>query len=871
MKQQLKIYDLTVNYKTNPIGLDSPPEFSWKYTGLKRGACQESYKITVKSEDAETIIESASSESLHISFKDGTLKRRTKYIWNVEITDNMGGHAISEPAFFETGKLDEGWRANWITADFIRKPDLAMEAPYFRKAFYLDEKPTDAKLYICGLGYCRAFINGEKCGDDELSTAFTRYDSTALYMTYDVTDSISSGDNVLATVLGNGWYNCFAEDPWNTRQATWRSSPKLIAELHVKFKDGSKKVISSDSSWKSSKGPITYNGIRNGEFYDARLEIQGWNNTRYDVAKWGGVRIVRPPGGELKSFEMQPIRRVMEFKPVKKWQTPDGSWVFDTGQNASGVARIKVEGKAGTEVTIRYSDILEEDGVSVNVKAIGGFIKTGEFQTDKYIKKSNKTEEWSPVFVYHGFQYVELKGLDYEPGFDAVTAVIMNTDFKKRGEFECSDELLNQVQRLCWWSTISNYHSIPTDCPHREKNGWTGDASLSAEQTLINFDPMTAYHKWMDDFQDAQKPNGCIPCVVPSTGWGYGWGNGPDWSSALTLIPWYTYLYCQDVTILENNYETIKKHCDFMLTMAENYIVNYGIGDWCPPFEGRAISVNMSSFKAPTELTDTAYFYNTADVLSKISTILGFDEDSKKYSELAKKIKASFRKKYFDKDNMTVAGNCQTSTACMIFQGLAEDDEKEALANLLISQIEELDWHLDFGILGNKYVMHTLGDTGHGDIGFRMLSQRTFPSPKRWIDLGATTLWECWNGGGSHNHHMFSDLSAFMYKFVGGISPVEDAPGFRKINLRPAVDCGLKYAKAWHESLYGLIKCNWQNDDSKISLDLEIPSGTSATLILPLKYNGSVTDGNELLRGIEAGTKVQFELVSGTYSLTTKN
>ena len=411
MTKQLKIYDLTVNYKENPIGLDSPPEFSWKYTSSKRGACQESYKITVKSGDVETIIKANSPESLHISFKGGTLKRRTKYIWNVEIADNMGDHAISDSAYFETGKRDEGWAANWITADFIRKPDLAMEAPYFRKTFYLDDKPADAKLYICGLGYCRAFINGEKCGDDELSTAFTRYDSTALYMTYDVTDSMSVGDNVLATVLGNGWYNCFAEDPWNTRQATWRSSPKLIAELHVKFADGSQKIIYSDSSWKSSKGPITYNGIRNGEFYDARLEIPGWNNTEYDDSKWGDVRVVRPPGGNLKSFEMQPIRRVMEFKPIKKWQTPDGSWVFDTGQNASGVARIKVSGKAGTEVTIRYSDILEEDGVSVNTRAIGGFIKTGEFQTDKYIKKSNETEEWSPVFVYHGFQYIELRGL----------------------------------------------------------------------------------------------------------------------------------------------------------------------------------------------------------------------------------------------------------------------------------------------------------------------------------------------------------------------------------------------------------------------------------------------------------------------------
>jgi len=867
MSEKLEIYDLNINYMENPIGLDSEPRFSWKYKADVRGSVQESFKLTVKSTEDTYILEDDSDKSLHLICDELQLKPRTRYNWHVEIADNMGNTAVSDEAWFETGKLNETWDANWITADFIRKPDNAMEAPYFRKPFSLESEPEEARLYICGLGYHRVFVNGKKCGDDELSTAFTRYDSTVLYLTYDVTDYIHKGENVLAAVLGNGWYNCFAQDPWNTRQATWRSSPKMIAELHINYKDGSKKIIRTDRSWKSSKGPIIYNGIRNGEFYDARLEMPGWNDTGFEDNDWGGTYITRPPGGLLKAFELQPIRKVMELKPVRKWKSPSGSWVFDTGQNASGIARIKVNGRMGTEITIRYTDILEEDGVTINQRAIGGFIKSGEFQTDKYIKNSEGTEEWSPVFVYHGFQYVEIEGLDYEPGMDVVTAIIMNTDFKKRGEFECSDELLNQVQRLCWWSTISNYHSIPTDCPHREKNGWTGDASISSEQTLINFDPMPAYYKWLNDFRDAQKPNGCVPCVVPSTGWGYGWGNGPDWSSALTLIPWYMYLYCGDIEILKENYDTIKKHCDFMLTMAEDYIVHYGIGDWCPPFEGRALAVNMSSFKAPTELTDTAYFYNTADVISKIAAILGEKEDSAEYGALAGKIKSAFRKKFFDREKMTVAGDCQTSTACMIFQGLAEDDEKEGLLELLINQIEELDWHLDFGILGNKYVMHTLGDTGHGDIGFRMLSQRTFPSPKRWIDLGATTLWECWNGGGSHNHHMFSDLSAFMYKYVGGISPDEKSPGFKHINLRPAVDCGLEYAKASHESLYGLIECDWRNDNGRIAISLNIPSGTHATLILPSSYIGQLKDKDKELLGVIYGDKAHYELKSGKYDI----
>jgi alpha-L-rhamnosidase len=866
----LEIYGLTVNYSGHHIGLDSTPRFSWKYKSNIRACVQESYRIKV-CEDKGIVWNTGwekSSKSLHINYGGPVLRPRTRYSWTVEIKDMNGNNAVSEVSFFETGKLDEVWAGNWITADFIRKPDNAMEAPYFRKKFTLASKPMRAVLYICGLGYCRAFVNGEKCGDDELSTAFTRYDSTALYMTYDVTDSLEKGENILAAVLGNGWYNCFAEDPWNTRQATWRSSPKMIAELHVELPEGQNIVIATDGTWKSSKGPIIYNGIRNGEYYDARLEMPGWNDIGFNDSDWGGVYITRPPGGLLKSFEMQPIRKTMEFKPVRKWKSPKGTWIFDTGQNASGVARIKVEGKAGTEIIIRYTDILEEDGVSINQRAIGGFIKSGEFQTDKYIKKSDGTEIWSPVFVYHGFQYIELEGLDYEPDLDSVTAVIMNTDFKKRGSFLCSDELLNTVQRLCWWSTISNYHSIPTDCPHREKNGWTGDASISSEQTLINFDPMAAYYKWMDDFRDSQKPNGCVPCVVPSTGWGYGWGNGPDWSSALTLIPWYTYLYCGDSNILKRNYDIIKKHCEFMLTMADDYIVNYGIGDWCPPFEGKAISVNMSSFKAPTELTDTAYFYNTADIISRIADILGYPDDKAKYSGLAANIKKAFREKYFDKKNMKVAGDCQTSTACMIFQGLAEEDEKAALLELLIKQIEELDWHLDFGILGNKYVMHTLGDTGNGSIGFKMLAQRTFPSPKRWIDLGATTLWECWNGGGSHNHHMFSDLSAFMYKYVGGISPDEGDPGFRHINFRPAVDCGLEYAAATHESMYGLIVCKWTNRDGSITIDLEIPAGTTATLFVPEEYIEKLTEGNHLLSGTCIGRKACFVLESGAYSIS---
>ncbi|MFO7637335.1 MAG: family 78 glycoside hydrolase catalytic domain [Clostridia bacterium] len=871
MLKNLLVGDLTCNYLENPLGMDSTPRFSWRMTSEENGQCQTAYRIGVSSSresldrDDYDIWDTGkidSSRSILVDYHGPALSPRTRYHWKVRVWDKYGISSDSAPAYFQTGKLGEKWTANWITADFIRKEPSAYTAPYLRKAFQTDRKVQSASLSICGLGYFEARLNGEKIGDDVLSTAFTRYDSTVLYLTYDVTSHLRTGQNALGVTLGNGWYNCFAEDPWNTRQATWRHWPKLICELLILYEDGTSLQVSSDSSWKSHESPIVFNGIRNGEYYDANLEIPGWDMHDFDDTGWPAAKIIRAPGGVLKAHEMEPIRIIREMPFTRKWRTPQGTWIFDTGQNMTGAVRIKARGKAGTEITLRHSDVLNEDE-TLNLKAISGFVRSGEFQTDKYTKKSDMEETWQPKFVYHGFQYVEVEGLDHEPALDSMTALLMHTDFAERGGFECSDELLNTVQRLCRWSTVTNYHSIPTDCPHREKNGWTGDASLSSEQTLLNFAPMAAYTKWMQDFIDAQKPGGSVPCVVPSTGWGYNWGNGPDWSSALTVIPWYVYLYCSDMRIVEQMYTAIKKHCDYMESMAENHIVHYGIGDWCPPFEGPALSVNMSSFKAPTELTDTAYFYNAALTLSKMAALLGMADDVEYYHDLADKIKKAFRAKFFDKENMRIAGDCQTSTGCMLFQGLHEEDEKQAILDLLLKQIEEKDFHLDFGILGNKYVMHTLGAEGYGAVGFRMISQRTYPSFKRWIDLGATTLWECWNGGGSHNHHMFSDVSAFMYKYVGGISFDEENPGFRHILLRPAVDCGLGYSKCHHDSMYGRIRCDWTSNETDVRLDIHVPVGSEATLYLPARYGACLLNEHPETDGRE----VKIRLVSGRHRI----
>ncbi len=722
------------------------------------------------------------------------------------------------------------WTGRWISADFQKKPDEAVMAPYFRKVFSVGEAVDSATLYISGLGYFKATINALPVSDEVLAQAYTKYDSTVLYSTYDITDKISKGKNSIGVVLGNGWYNCFTQDVWNSREATWRSLPKLIAEIHITYSDGNRETIISDSSWRCSIGPIVFNGIRNGEFYDARLEDKHWDMVNYNDSDWSSACIARCPGGILKSFEAEPIRITRRFKPVNSWKTPEGTYIFDMGINMAGFCNIGFKGKKGTEITVRYSERLADDEIHINQKNISVFVKSGEFQTDKYTKGTDETEYWHPEFVYHGFNYVEIINCESEPD---VEAMMINTDFARIGWFECSNEILNALYRASNQATVSNFHGLPTDDPHREKNAWTGDISLSAEQMLINFDTAPIFTKWLGDIRDSQKPDGSIPCVVPSTGWGYNWGNGPDWSSALTLIPWYIYLYKGNIDIIRENYDAIKKHFGYMEAMEEESILKYGIGDWCPPFEGKALSVTMSSFECPVEVTDTAYYFNAAETLSKMAGLLGIEKDKHVYSEKAKKIKEDFRRHFYDEKKGSVLSDCQTSLSCMIYQGLGNEAEIPVILKNIMSAISMKDFHQDTGILGNKYLHNILGEAGLMDVSLRMILNPTFPSFRNWIDRGATTLWECWNGEGSRNHHMFSDFIAVFFKYLGGIKPDESGPGFKKIIMEPQVNCGLDWVRAEHKTENGLVSVKWEKKNGETLFEISIPDNSQAAFDIP--------------------------------------
>lgn len=886
MDKRLAVGKLRCNYLYNPLGVETPrPALSWVLFSQERGQRQTAYRILVATgkdllnDDIGDAWDSGvvhTDQSIQVIYEGKELESRRRYYWKVKVWDRDGiASDWSDVAYWEMGILDQSeWIGQWIsTPHDLHVINVGhIPAPLFRRSFLLEKKVASARAYVCGLGYYELYINGQKIGDEVLTPAFTRYDETVLYNTYDITDVFKEGENVVGVILGNGWYNCFTKEVWNFEQAPWRDRPKLMLQINIKFDDGSETWIVTDRQWRVSSGPIVFDGLRNGEFYDARLEKTGWNDVGYDDSNWENAIIVAGPGGVLRSQQMTPIRVTKTIVPKSVREVRPGVFVYDLGQNISGWAQIRVSGPAGTTITMKYAEKLKEDG-DIDTSNIDVFVKSGEFQTDKYTLKGEGVEVWEPRFTYHGFQYVQVTGFPGTPTLDNLRGRVVHTDFETRGEFECSNELLNRIQQAARWATVSNYVGIPTDCPHREKNGWTGDAQLSAEQVLLNFDPMTAYTKWMADFKDVQRKSGQLPGIVPTGGWGYNWGSGPAWDSAMILIPWYMYLYCGDKAILENVYDNMRRYVDFMTTMATDGILEFGLGDWCPP-EGGA-----SGHKCPVWVTSTAYYYVDTYILSRIAELLGKDGDANRYAQLAQSIRDSFRKKFFEAEDeqLKVAVKDQTSLSCALYQGLVDEDEKQKILELLVEEVEKADRHVDCGILGAKYMMHALTELGRADLAYAMATQTTFPGWGYWIAQGATTLWETWSGDSSRNHHMFSDISAWFYKGLAGINPDPDAPGFKNIIFKPNPVGDLKWVNAWHESMYGKIVCNWAVEGDNFILDIVIPANSTGTVYIPTSDPDSITEGDKPIYehlDIQVGEYqrgyVKLLVQSGKYRFTSK-
>lgn len=708
---------------------------------------------------------------------------------------------------------------NPITGNWLQEAP----SPVFRKAFELGKTPAQATLHISGLGYYEAWLNGSRVGDYVLDPAFTRYDRRVLYSTYDVTDILQEGANAIGVMLGNGWYNVHTEAAWNFNQAPWRDAPTLLAQLRVVYADGTVEYVVTDTSWKAGTGPVVLDGVRQGMVYDARLEMPGWDKPGFDDSEWQNADKADGPAGVLSAQNMPAIKITDELTPVSITEPKPGVFVVDIGQNIAGWVRMKVEGPEGTEVTLKYGERLNDDG-TVDQREIAAHTRTEPFQTDVYILRGQGTEIWQPNFTYHGFQYVQIEGYPGTPKVDSFVGCMVNTAFEETARFECSNELFNKIQDAIIWSYRGNYHGYPTDCPHREKNGWTGDAHLAMEVGAYNFDAGAAYTKWIMDIKDEQRPSGEIPGIVPTGGWGYEWGNGPAWDSAYLIIPWEMYRYWGDQRILETHYDRFKLYVDYLTENSDDYIINFGLGDWAP-----------ANTETPHALTSTVYYYIDARITAKSAQILGHESDARHYHELTQRIARAFHEYFYRGDGIYDQGS-QTALSVPLYYGMVPPDKRQIVLERLIENIESQNYHIDTGILGAKAIFNVLTEMGRHDIAYKMATRETFPSYGYWFEQGANTLWEFWQGNDSLNHIFFGDIGAWFFKNLAGIRVDSDplkSRAFSDFTIKPMPVADLTWVDAEYDSIRGTIANAWRIDGDKFTMKTQIPANTTATLYLP--------------------------------------
>jgi alpha-L-rhamnosidase len=868
---------LRCEYLDNPLGIDTTqPRLSWVVESKQRAEKQTAYQILAASSEALLKSDSgdlwdsgkvASDQTLHVVYAGKALNSCQRCYWKVRVWDKDGkASAYSRPACWDMGLLTpQDWQGQWIarTADTNSLP-----APMLRRAFTLEGKIKQARAYICGLGYYELHLNGKKIGDHLLDPGYTRFDKRALYVTYDVTDALRRGKNAVGVILGNGWYNVQTRAVWDFHKAPWRAAPKLLMQLRVEYADGRVETIGTDSRWTTSDGPITFDSIYGGETYDARLEKPGWDTADYDDSAWAMAQVVSPPGGKLSAQMMPPIKADRTIKPVKLTEPKPGVYVFDMGQNFAGFAELSVRGPAGTKVVMKYGERLAKDGTVDRADIQQHVVRVDprqQYQTDTYILGgSSLSTSHVSRFTYHGFQYVEVTGFPSKPTLDTLRGVFIHSAIPVTGEFECSNPLLNKIWGAGRWAYLSNLQGIPTDCPHREKNGWTGDAHLAAEQGLLNYAPANVYTKWINDLGDEQRPTGELPGIVPTSGWGYKWGNGPAWDSAFLLIPFYLYEYCGDTKVLCDHYDGLKRYVDYLTSKAKGGIVDIGLNDWAP-----------YKTSTPADITSMAYYYRDAQIVALTAGLMRNDADARKYTDLAASIKQAFNEKFYHSDTGLYGNGSQTSLSCALYQGLVEPANKARVLSNLVAAVEKSNNHIDTGILGAKYLMNALLENGRADVACRIASQKDLPSWGWWIEQGATTLWEQWNGTESRNHIMFGDISAWFYKALAGINLDPTVPAFKHFIIKPNLVGGLTSAEASYDSVRGRIVSDWRIAKGSLDLKVTIPANTTATVYVPTSDYAAIKEagkpvadaaGVRFLR-MEDG-RTLFEVGSGSYHFT---
>jgi len=864
---------LRCDYRINPLGIDNPtPQLSWELDDTARGAAQTGYQILVASTSEKLAADQgdlwnsgqvALDQTAQIQYHGSTLASSQECFWKVRAWDqDKKATAWSAMGSWTMGLLNRwDWQAAWIGHS-----NPKVEVPHLRREFSVRKPIRSARIHAMALGLFELSLNGQRVGKDYFAAGLSEYSQRVYYRTYDVKNLIVNGANALGAIVAPGW--------WSARVAWFPEpegrSPRLRAQLEIQYEDGSRETIATDGSWKASDGPIVSVPIQDGELYDARKEMPGWDRPGFADAGWETAVVSNETFPNYSAHPGEPVRTFDTMHPVKVTQPVPKTWIFDMGQEFSGWARIQVSGPAGTVITLRFGEALNPDGTLYTANLPRANC------TDIYILKGTGTETWEPRFTYRGYRYVEMTGLPGAPGSEAVIGIAAKSDNTQVGTFSCSNPLINKLQSNIVWTQRSNFFEIPTDCPQRgERMGWTGDAQVFSSTAAYNQDVMAFYSKWLGDVWDAQFPSGGIPAYVPRFQSGEYEAGGPGWADAGLVVPWTLFQIYGDTAVLARSFPGMVRQVEWWRDNSEGLIRHPKAGtDWGDWLEFEPTDKSVFS---------TAYFAYSTNLLAKSARVLGRMNEAGKYDSLFLAIRDAFNRTFVAADGV-IMGNTQTAyVLALAFDLLPAEKRGPALTQL--EKSIALKKGMTTGFHGARYILPVLSQMGRKDLGYTLLLNETLPSWLFPIKNGATTIWERWDGWtpekgfqnpamNSFNHYAFGAVGDWLYRNVAGIDM--DAPGFKKVVIRPQPGGNLTSAKATYHSIHGTIVSDWKLASGGMTLAVTIPANTSARVLIPARSLDQVLEGDRAARnspGVAAvgykDSTAEFQVAAGRYLFRT--
>ncbi len=855
----LRFDELSCNNLVNPIGIEGNPYFSWTLKALSSNAVVTAYEVRVNELDLSEKLENGNENGW--LYHGPELESGKKYSWQVQVWDEKGRSSGWSPkAWFVTGLPDPDWEdAGWIA--FEELPDSMKiipgvhgsgnqlgekglqrsVIPQFRKEFDVGKKVSEAYLFVSGLGHYTLSIDGEAPDDRFLAPGWTLYSKTCYYNAYDISNKLKPGKHTIGVTVGNGFFNVNRER-YRKLVSAW-GMPMMRMKLVIRYSDGSVEELVSDESWKTAPSPVTYTSIYGGEDFDARLLQEGWDQTGFDDLGWQNVVVVQGPGGVMRNEEDHPLRIMQSFNPMSVIEMPDGTFVYDFGQNASGIPEIRVSGSAGQTLRLTPGELLADNGY-ITQQASGGPMYFD------YTGAKNTIEKWKPSFTYYGFRYMGLRGAvpagfpnpNKKPVVEEAIFHHTRNSSPSMGSFRCSNELFNQIYDLIDWSVRSNLASVATDCPHREKLGWLEVPHLMGNSIQYAYDIQNLYNKIVDDMMDSQLKNGLIPDIAPEyVPFGGGFRDSPEWGSSAVILPWYLYLWYGDKRPMERAWTMMTRYVDYLESMSDEGIISHGLGDW---FDLGQQSPGSSQL-TPLALTATSIYYYDLSILSEMANLLGKQAYSEAYKAKAEIVKQAFLDRFYNSDTHVIATGSQTSYAMPLVVGLIDESKKDLVHRNLIAAIERDGFALTAGDIGFHYLVRALQDAGADDVIWKMNARDDVPGYGYQLKKGATALTESWPALRyvSNNHMMLGHLMEWLYSGIGGIRQAEGSVGYQRIIIDPQPVGDLSWAEVSHTCIRGEIYVRWEKKDDGVEIKIRVPVGVEAEVRFGGKALGTFASG----------------------------